>query len=140
LTRRGALAAAAAGLAVGCAGAADKKRAASVLPQLTFSAEPAKPVAGALFTVKVTAGSTNPKLMGLVVCDLSHKGKKAIRQTYFKGTIAPGQTSTFTFRPAATDDRKISVRVAAWDKEHPPQKGDDVRKVFFLHHRTYVFA
>jgi hypothetical protein len=143
MTRRSALLAAAAGaLTLGRAGpacAADK-RPAAVLPNLTFSAEPARPVAGEFFTIKVTAAATNPRLMGLVVCDLSRKGRKALRQTFVRGTIVPGQTATFTFRPAATDDKKISIRVIAWDKEHPPQKGDDIRKVLFRQRRAFTFA
>jgi hypothetical protein len=140
LTRRGALAAAAAGaIGLGRAGAEDK-RSAAVLPKLSISTSPATPVAGKQFTVAVKADATNPKQMGLIVCDLSRKGKKAIRQTYSRATILPGQTATFTFTPAATDDKKISIRVIAWDKEHPPQKGDDIRKVLFRERRVLTFA
>jgi hypothetical protein len=141
LTRRSALAAAAA-LTLGRAGpaCAEDKRPAAAKPKLTFRADPAKPVAGQLFTVLVTANPTNPKSMGLVVCDLSVKGRKALRQAFFKGTVAPGQTVSFSFTPAATDDKKLGIRVLAWDKEHPPQKGDDIRKVLFLERHVFSFA
>jgi hypothetical protein len=140
LTRRAALAAAAGALALGQAGAAaaaDKR--AATKPKLTFSVSPAKPVAGQPFTVLVKADATNPKSMGLVVTDLSVKGRKALRQTYFKGTILPGQTASVTFRPTGTDDKKIKIRVLAWDKESPPQKSDDIRNVLFLERKSYTF-
>ncbi len=140
LTRRGALAAAAGALALGGAAGAEEKRPAAVKPKLTFRADPAKPTAGELFTVLVTADATNPRVMGLVIGDLSVKGKKALRQAFFKGTIAPGQTVSFSFTPAATDDKKLGIRVLAWDREHPPQKGDDVRKVLFLERQAFAFA
>jgi hypothetical protein len=119
---------------------ARKKRTAPIRPQLTFSADPARPVAGELFTIRVTADQTNPSRMGLVVCDLSDEEGKAVRQMFFRGTIGPGQTSTVTFRPAATDDQTISIRVIAWDKEHPPQEGDDIRKFLFRSRRSFKFA
>jgi hypothetical protein len=113
---------------------------ASVRPQLTVGTDPAKPVAGELFTVKVTASATNPKQIGLVVCDLSHEREKALRQVFFRGSIVPGQTATVTFRPAATDDNALSIRVIAYDKVHPPQAGDDIRKVLFHYRRTFKFG
>ena len=124
----------------GPARAKGKKRAAPVRPQLTVGTDPARPVAGALFTIKVTANATNPKQMGLVVCDLSHEDGRVVRQVFFRGTVVPGQTSTVTFRPAATDDKAISIRVIAWDKERPPQAGDDIRKFLFYYHRTFKFG
>ena len=141
LTRRAALAATAGALALGqagAAGAADKPAAAK--PKLSFTVSPARPADGQPFTVLVKADATNPRVMGLVVTDLSVKGRKAIRQAYFKGTILPGQTASFTFRPVATDDKKLNIRVLGWDKDHPPQASDDIRRVLFLERRSFTFG
>jgi hypothetical protein len=113
---------------------------ASARPQLTVSTDPARPVAGELFTIKVKADASNPKQMGFVVCDLSHEEGAARRQVFVRGTVVPGQTATVTFRPAATDDNTISIRVIAFDKEHPPQPGDDIRKVLYHFRRTFKFG
>jgi hypothetical protein len=86
------------------------------------------------------ASASNPKQMGFVVCDLSHERGKALRQVFARGTVVPGQTATVTFRPAATDDNAISIRVIAYDKEHPPQPGDDIRKVLFHNRRKFKFG
>jgi hypothetical protein len=147
LSRRDALAVAGGALGLGLAGCAraqekpaEPKRAASVQPKLTYTFAPAKPTEGVLFKIAITADKTNPKLMGLAVYDLSRKGKKALRQMICQGTIVPGQTFTVTFRPAGTDDKKMSVRVVGWDRENPPQKGDDPRKILFRDRKGVTFA
>lgn len=143
LSRRHALAAAAAGaLGLGLAGCggAEAKRITPVRPKLTYTFAPAQPTAGQPFEIAITADTTNPKSIGFIVYDLSRKGKKAIRQMVRHGTIVPGQTSRVTFRPAGTDDNKMTVRLLGWDRENPPKMGDDVLKFLFRERKEVTFT